>query len=208
MSELTDAAPPQDFFAAWQKRLKALRNVPPLLRMIWQSGPTVVTANVLLRIVAAVIPLAILAVTRLIINEVEAISTHQRSFGADLWWLIALEFAIAGLNSVLCRVIDFLDALFADKFTLHISTRIMNHASSLDLSSYENPSFYDKLERARVQSTDRLNMVQSMGRILQQVITASTLSISIFMFSLALSVAASSSGKSSSRASRRPDERS
>jgi len=183
MPKVADPPHPQNFLVAWQKRLKALRNVPPLLRMIWQSGPTVVAANVFLRVLTALIPVTILAVTRLIINEVQAISTHQRTLGPDLWWLIALEFLIAGSNSVLCRVIDFLDALFADKFTLHISTRIMNHASSLDLASYENPSFYDKLERARVQSTDRLNMVQAMGRILQQTITASTLSISIFMFS-------------------------
>src|SRR5215831_4010481 len=126
MSELADSSSHQDFFAAWQKRLKALRNVPPLLRMIWQSGPTVVTANVLLRIVTALIPVSILAVTRLIINDVEAISTHQRTISAYLWWLIALEFLFAGANSVLCRVIDFLDALFADKFTYHISTRIMS----------------------------------------------------------------------------------
>jgi len=31
----------------------------------------------------------------------------------------------------------------------------MEHASQLDLTSYEDPLFYDKMERARAQSTDR-----------------------------------------------------
>jgi ATP-binding cassette subfamily B protein len=46
----------------------------------------------------------------------------------------------------------------------------MEHAASLDLASYENPTFHDRLERARVQATDRLGMIQAVGRVLQQVI--------------------------------------
>ena len=43
--------------------------------------------------------------------------------------------------------------------------------------------FYDRLERARVQATDRLGMIQSIGRLVQQAITAISLSISIIVFS-------------------------
>ncbi|PYQ38433.1 MAG: ABC transporter ATP-binding protein, partial [Acidobacteria bacterium] len=65
----------------------------------------------------------------------------------------------------------------------YISVRVMEHAASLDLIAYEDPVFYDKLERARVQATDRLYMIQAMGRLVQQVITTVTLSISIMLFS-------------------------
>ena len=41
----------------------------------------------------------------------------------------------------------------------------MDHASQLDFQAYENPVFYDRLERARVQATDRLGMIQSIGRL-------------------------------------------
>jgi len=46
-----------------------------------------------------------------------------------------------GLNSVLCRLIDYCDILFADTFTLHVSTRIMEHASNLDLATKRIPPF-------------------------------------------------------------------
>ena len=59
----------------------------------------------------------------------------------------------------------------------------MRHAAQLDLIAYEDPVFYDRLERARVQATDRLGMIQSIGRLLQQVVTALSLSISIVYFS-------------------------
>ena len=59
----------------------------------------------------------------------------------------------------------------------------MEHAAGLDLMAYEDPAFYDRLERARVQATDRLYMIQAIGRLIQQVITTITLSISIMVFS-------------------------
>ena len=51
----------------------------------------------------------------------------------------------------------------------------MKHAAELDLIAYEDPVFYDRLERARVQATDRLGMIQQIGRLIQLVITTTTL---------------------------------
>ena len=179
---LTDI-PFKTFCGAWKKRLNTLRNIPPLLLMVWQSGPKIVGSNIFLRILAALIPVAMLAVSRLIVDNVVAISSHQQPLRTTLWSLVALEFLLAGLSTILCRLIDYLDTLFADRYTLYISARVMEHASSLDLASYENPTFHDRLERARSQATDRLNMIQAMGQILQQLILAATFSVSIFMFS-------------------------
>ena len=49
----------------------------------------------------------------------------------------------------------------------------MKHAANLDLMSYEDPVFYDKLERARVQSTDRVQMMKISGRLIQETVTTS-----------------------------------
>ncbi len=87
--------------------------------------------------------------------------------------------------AVVCstRVIDYLDSLLADKYTRYVSIEVMRHAASLDLATYEDPVFYDRLERARVQATDRLGMIQSVGRLMQQIVTTLSLSISIVYFS-------------------------
>jgi ATP-binding cassette, subfamily B, bacterial len=60
---------------------------------------------------------------------------------------------------------------------------VMKHAAGLDLLAYEDPVFYDRLERARVQATDRLGMIQSIGRLIQQIVTAVAFSVSIVLFS-------------------------
>jgi ATP-binding cassette, subfamily B, bacterial len=172
-----------NFQNAWGKRLQALRNIPPILRIIWDSSPPVVASELTLRAVVAVVPLALLAVTRLIIDAVVSHVSHGNALRSDFWWLVAAEFALAAFATILNRVVDFCDTLLADKFIRHISVRIMEHASRLDLFCYEDPSFQDKLERARVQATDRLGMMRQMGLLVQQVITTATLAASILFFS-------------------------
>ncbi|HZQ22236.1 MAG TPA: ABC transporter ATP-binding protein [Terriglobales bacterium] len=171
------------FWTGWHERVAALRNVPPVLKIVWQSGPLVVTLGLVFRLFTSLLPIALLAVTKLIIDAiVHSVSTHQ-PVQPRFWWLVVAEFGLAVLSTVLTRIIDYLDSLFADKYTRHISIEVMKHASELDLIAYEDPVFYDRLERARVQATDRLGMIQSIGRLVQQVITAVSMSISIMIFS-------------------------
>jgi ATP-binding cassette, subfamily B, bacterial len=173
----------QDSWSGWSERISALRNVPAVLRIVWESGRTVVVFGLVFRLIASVLPLGLLWITKLIIDGiVHAITTHQ-AVGLRLWWLVAAEFSLAVFGSALSRGIDFLDALLADKYTRHVSVRVMKHAAELDLAAYENPVFYDRLERARVQATDRLGMIQSIGRLVQLGITTVSLSISIMLFS-------------------------
>jgi ATP-binding cassette subfamily B protein len=173
----------ESFFSSWRERLTALRNVPPVLGIVWQSGPAVVTAGLVFRLFAALLPMALLWITKLIIDAiVHTASTHQ-PVRSGFWWLVAAEFGLAVLSTVLTRIIDYLDALLADNYTRHVSIRVMKHAAELDLLAYEDPVFYDRLDRARVQATDRLGMIQSIGRLVQQVATVVSLSISIMLFS-------------------------
>ncbi|HEY7097821.1 MAG TPA: ABC transporter ATP-binding protein [Terriglobales bacterium] len=171
------------FWGSWKERLTAMRNIPPVLRIVWDSGPLVVSLGLALRVVVSLLPIGLLWITKLIIDAiVHALTTHQ-PVDPSLWWLVGAEFGLAILSSLITRGIDYLDSLLADKYTRHVSIEVMKHASALDLIAYEDPVFYDRLERARVQATDRLGMIQSIGRLVQQVITAVSLSAVIMVFS-------------------------
>ena len=174
----------ESFWSGWGERLTAMRNIPPVLKIVWDSGPAVVASGIILRLLVAVLPLGLLAITKLIIDAiVHTVQTPGHVVPRHFWWLVAAEFSLAVLGSLLSRTIDFLDALLADKYTRHVSIRVMKHASDLDLTAYEDPIFYDRLERARVQATDRLGMIQSIGRLIQQMVTAISLSIYIVAYS-------------------------
>jgi ATP-binding cassette subfamily B protein len=171
------------FWSSWRDRLSALRNVPIVLQFVWESGRSVVVLGLVARVIASILPPALFWVSKLIIDTIWVILTTHQPTGARLWWLVAAEFGLALGTGLVGRLIDYLDTLLAGKYMNHISVRVMEHAASLDLMAYEDPVFYDRLERARVQATDRLYMIQAIGRLIQQVITTITLSISIMVFS-------------------------
>jgi ATP-binding cassette subfamily B protein len=171
------------FTSSWQERLTALKNLPPVLNIVWRSGRGVVTAGLLLRVLASLQPIALLAVGKFIIDNIYQVLAKHQPVPRSLWWLVAAEFAIAVLGNILTRATDYTDSLLADKYMRHVGIEVMRHAAQLDLIAYEDPLFYDRLERARVQATDRLAMIQMLGRLIQQVLTTITLSISIIYFS-------------------------
>src|SRR5262252_8229075 len=171
------------FWSGWRDRLSALRNVPTVLRFVWESGRAVVVLGLIARVIAAVLPPTLFWVSKLIIDTINGIVSNHQLITHYLWWLVVAEFALALAQGLIQRGIDYTDALLAGKYMNYISVRVMEHASSLDLIAYEDPVFYDRLERARVQATDRLYMIQAMGRLVQQLITTITLSVSILLFS-------------------------
>jgi len=169
--------------ASWRERLAALRNIPPVLRLVWDAAPRVVAGGLALRFASALIPLAVLAVSKSIINLVVAQIKHPGPLPQEIWILLAAEFLLAALNNLLGRAIDYTDARLADEFTREVSLRVMNHAATLDLASFEDPVFHDKLERARMNATDRIGMLNSMGRLVLQSITLISLSVGVIVYS-------------------------
>jgi len=167
---------------AWGDRVRALKNVPAVLHFVWESGPRVVFWNIALRVLVAFLPVGIGIVGRFIIDGVNNIRLH-RPLPQHFWWLVGTEMTLAMLIGILSRAVDYFDNLLADRYTHHVSVEVMSKAASLDVTAYEDPVFYDRLERARVQATDRLAMIQQMGRLIQQTVTAVAFSAVLIRYS-------------------------
>jgi ATP-binding cassette subfamily B protein len=175
----TDGAPP----LSWRERVAALRRLPPLFRMVWETNPWLCVCTLVLRLVAALIPIASLVVAKRIINDVVAAIRHQVVPPTDVWKMIGAGFALAVVADALSRMISLVDSLLGDRFTHRLDVMIMRHASSLDLASFEDPLFYDKMERARQQARARLGMLVSVAAMARQTVTLITMMLAVAAFS-------------------------
>lgn len=167
-----------------RQRLTALHNVPFILRLVWEAAPRIVMLGLAVRIASAFIPVAALWVSKMIVDLAVASANHMGSASPRIWWLVAAEFCIIGAGAVLGKTIGYCEARLADEFSREASLRVMRHAMSLDLESFEDPSFYDVLERARVQAGDRVTLLNALGNLVQQTVALISFSAGVILFSL------------------------
>jgi ATP-binding cassette subfamily B protein len=151
---------------AWRARFEALKDLPQLWRFLWDSAPLAVFSTITLRLLSGLAPLGMLYAAKQIIDIVAPVAKGQPVDVNTMWLWVAVEFALAAISQALGRMVDFLDILIADRFRHSLGLKIMHHAASLDLRSFEDPAFHDRLERARAQSTDRTGMLTSAGWLL------------------------------------------
>ena len=168
---------------SWRARLASLRNIRPLLGMVWQTSPPLVVATTFLRLFRAMMPLAMLWVSKLIVDAVVGRISRGTGSLVVIWKLVALELALAVASDVLGRANTLCDSLLGDRFTNLVSVRLMRHATELDLASFEDPGFYDKLERARRQTTGRLGLLAALLNMGQDLLTLISLSAGLIVFS-------------------------
>ncbi|GJM34004.1 MAG: ABC transporter ATP-binding protein [Saprospiraceae bacterium] len=127
--------------------------------------------NVLLRIVKSAIPLTMLYIGKLIIDEVIRLSDTAEKDLNYVWLLLGLELGLAVISELINRSINLLDSLLGDLVANRTSVDLIRHASRLDLYQFEDPEFYDKLERARRQTTGRTVLMSQVLSQLQNFIT-------------------------------------
>jgi ATP-binding cassette subfamily B protein len=181
--------PPQTFRA----RLGALRNLPPFLKLVWQTSPGITLAQGVLRLARALLPVAALYVGALIIDEVVRL-TQAPSAGATLeQWLasgaldalgilLALEFGLAVVSDILGRGISLLDSLLSEKLSTATSVRLMEHAARLDLEDFEDSEFQDRLERARMQAAGRSGLMSQLFGQAQDLVTIASFAAGLLVY--------------------------
>src|SRR5450432_2832151 len=101
----------------WKERVVALRNLPAFFKLVWASSPLMTLLNAALRLIRSAIPVSILYIGKLIIDEIVLLNrNHDQHSTHHLWILIGIEFALAIFSDGLGRGIFLLDSLLGDLF--------------------------------------------------------------------------------------------
>jgi ATP-binding cassette subfamily B protein len=166
----------------WRERRAALHYLPPFIALVWQSHRGYTAAMVVLRLLRAFVPVAILWIGKLIIDFVVAARVPSPDL-SPLWKLVALECAIMLVGEALTRASALVESLLGDLFSNYTNVRLMEHAATLDLSFFENPAFYDQLERTRRQTTSRIGLLAQLFTMGQDMLTLVSLGAVLFVYS-------------------------
>lgn len=162
---------------------KALGNLPKFIRLIWSTNKSLSLWNIILRLVASLLPLAILYVGKEIIDSIVLLIENPHLDKTYLWKMFAVEAGLAVLQILLRQTISLIDGLLGDLFSNKVSEDIIRHAATLDLYQFENADFYDKMERARQQTTSRTVLLSLVLTQMQEIISLISLGVGLILFS-------------------------
>ncbi|KHL26888.1 ABC transporter ATP-binding protein [Croceibacterium mercuriale] len=177
----------------WRERLGALRNLPPFLAMVWRTSRLLTATTLAVRLVRALLPVAMLFVGKLIIDEVVAL-TQVAAPPADLsaWLssgllgrleaLLLAEFALAVASDLLGRIVSLVDGLLSDRVSNDASVRLMEHAATLDLADFEDAAFQDRMDRARMQASGRMSLMGQLFGQAQDIITVASFAAGLVVY--------------------------
>ena len=167
--------------STWRERLRALRSIPQFLHIAWETHRGYAAATVALRLLRSSIPIAMLWVGKLIIDTVVAARLGHADL-SRLWALVAVEMAIVFTGEGLAKASVAVESLFGDLCGDAISERLIQHAATLDLSHFEDPAFYDQLERAQRQSTGRIGLLPQLLSVGQDTLTLLSLGAAVLVY--------------------------
>jgi len=165
-----------------KKRFSALQNLPRFFLLVWQTNKLLTTGNIFFRLLKSGLPLLMLYIGKEIIDEVIRLMNHKSDSHQYLWILVGAELALTILSDLLNRCISLFDSLLGDLVANKTSVDLVHHAAKLDLYQFENPVFYDKLERARRQTAGRTVLLSQTLAQIQDVITLLSLGIGLVVF--------------------------
>lgn len=167
-----------------KERLAAFKNLPLFFKLVWQTSPWLTFLNGFLRLSQSVLPLGLLYTGKLIIDQVVTLTRPGNGHipHTHLWNLVILEFCLVLLMTGLGRTVNLIDNLLGELLTYKTSIKLMTHAATLDLDQFEDSAFYDKLERARQQTTGRATLLSQVFSQVQDFVTIGFLATGLIVF--------------------------
>lgn len=195
MTDLPGRRPPptSETSHSFKQQVENLKHLGRLVAQIWRTSKVMTSASIVLRLIAALQPIAVLYVAKLIVDEVVHL-TGTTPPGPDFidWWnagllntvllYLLVEMGLVLVNDVINRATGLVDSLLSELHSNQVSVELMAHAARLDLMHFESAEYQDRLERARRQAAGRNALLSQIFGQAQDMITVVTLAAGLFIY--------------------------
>lgn len=159
---------------------RSLRDLPRFLRellggffgrlfytfsLVWESGPLYLFLMFFVALFNGLMPLVGALISREILNELQTVITQNTNgessdfFASAVFFLLIYFFIYKILSRVVGQLSQAIHRMVGERIVRMVRIRIMRQAAAIDLSSYDIPAFYEKLENANREAGNRPIMV-------------------------------------------------
>ena len=152
-----------------------------IFNIVWKSGPIFLFLMCFIALFNGLMPVAGSLISAQILNELQLIITESamgKAFTLAAFWssmvllLLIAFFTYRILNKVVTRLSNAVTRMAGERVVRHVKVEIMKKAQTLDLSSFDLPAFYEKLENANREAGNRpVNILSSTFSVISTVIS-------------------------------------
>ena len=131
-----------------------------IVKLVWQSGKWILFLLTFVAVFNGVAPVIGALISRNILNsfqELLADGPGQQSefFTSPIFYLLIFLFAYRILNRTVHNISNALNRIAGEKVVKQVKLQIMNKSKTVDLSSFDIPEFYEKMENANREAGNR-----------------------------------------------------
>ena len=169
------------------KKPKNLRDVPRYLkevvggftsrlfyifRLVWEAKPSLLFLMTANSVVNGVLPVVGALISKELINSLVTIAVKQEGEFSSIAGLLVLQFVFIFAQSVLALLYGTVTRISGEVVTNHIKLKILEKTKETDISSFDMPEFYEKLENASREASFRpVSILQSVFGVVSTVIS-------------------------------------
>ncbi len=152
--------------------LRALAGLPRTFQLIWQAQPLLAVLLALLNLVQGLVPVSQAWVTKLVIDLIGAAAAGREVTQGEVLSVVVMGAVVALATAAVDPTSTLVQLQLGDFLKKEIQQRILIKANSLaDISYFENPEFYDRLQRAQGESGHRpINVMAGAAQIFRSVV--------------------------------------
>ena len=152
-----------------------------IFRLVWKSGPAFLILMCFIALFDGLMPVLGALLTSEILNELQVVITESalgKQMGIAAFWgsmvllLLIAFFTYKILEKVVSRLSNAVTRMAGERVVRHVKIEIMNKAQSLDLSAFDLPAFYEKLENANREAGNRpVHILSSTFNVISTIIS-------------------------------------
>ncbi len=161
------------------------KRIPELAKELWATSRRLCLSILAARLTGSALPVLTLGIAGLLIDAINRAQRGQAS-PQKVWALLLAEAMLVLASDGLNRFGSHCDLVLNGKFSLRTNLRLMAHCSQLDLESFEDPLFQDRLERARSQANSQVALLRTILQIAEQSIGITTMVVGAFVLAPSL----------------------
>ena len=162
--------------------MRSIKYLVRFFKMVYAASPWMAVANFALRLLTSVFPVALLWIGKEIIDEIIRLSETTGASYQHLYLLVGIELGLLVINDMLSRGITLTENLLGTLYSNASSVQLIQKTARVEISDLEDSEFYDKLERARRQTSNRVTLMSNVLAQGQDFITIISLISALIYF--------------------------